>query len=103
VIEYVSATTKKMAGSEYTTNRTMNSAGIIKADGEARVQVGHNYSIVNNYPPDSRLSETDKAKVRSEFLLRLFTSPYEDRKNRNPKRADGTCEWFIAHNLFQNW
>ncbi|KAH6652703.1 hypothetical protein BKA67DRAFT_567292 [Truncatella angustata] len=91
------------------TNRTMNSAEVIRADGHARVQVGDSYSVIHNYPysnrylADSHLTETDKAKVRNEFLQRLFTSPYEKRKNRNPERADGTCEWFTAHRLFQNW
>ncbi|KAJ2978764.1 hypothetical protein NUW58_g7392 [Xylaria curta] len=81
----------------------MNSAGVISASGNAGVHIGNNSSIIHNhYPTDSR-TETDKAKVRTQFLQRLFTSPYEDRKNRNPKRVDGTCEWFTAHRLFQNW
>ncbi|KAI1741233.1 hypothetical protein F4680DRAFT_458106 [Xylaria scruposa] len=76
----------------------MNSAGDIRADGHARVHIGDNYSTIRNCA-----DETDRAKVRTEFLRRLYTSPYEDRKNRNPKRANGTCEWFTAHPLFQNW
>ncbi|KAF2968452.1 hypothetical protein GQX73_g5073 [Xylaria multiplex] len=87
---------------EYATTRTMNSAGVIRADGDAKVHVGDNYSIVHNHLV-SNLTERDKAKVRTDFLFRLFTSPYQDRKNRNPKRADGTCEWFTAHRLFQHW
>ncbi|KAI1356045.1 hypothetical protein F5Y01DRAFT_301593 [Xylaria sp. FL0043] len=35
--------------------------------------------------------ETEKAGVRA------------DRKNRNQNRAYGTCEWFTAHRLFQDW
>ncbi|KAK6080193.1 hypothetical protein SCUP515_03618 [Seiridium cupressi] len=98
-----------MTGDEDTTCPTVNSAGVIRPGGHARVQVGNSYSIVHNYPDsnrylaDSHLAETDKAKVRTEFLQRLFTSPYENRKNRNPKRANSTCEWFTAHRLFQNW
>ncbi|KAI1364841.1 hypothetical protein F5Y08DRAFT_305555 [Xylaria arbuscula] len=42
-------------------------------------------------------------RKRAEFLRQLYASPYEDRKNRNPQRADGTCEWFTSHPLFQNW
>ncbi|KAH8158045.1 hypothetical protein CIB48_g10197 [Xylaria polymorpha] len=86
----------------------MNSAGAIRADGHARVQIGDSYSTIHNYldsshyRPDSHSAETDNAKLRTEFLRRLYTSPYEDRKNRNPKRAYGTCEWFTAHRLFQN-
>ncbi|KAK9422068.1 hypothetical protein SUNI508_05076 [Seiridium unicorne] len=107
--EHQSTTTSTMTGDEDTTRPTTNSAGVIRPDGHARVQVGNSYSIVHNYPDsnrylaDSHLAETDKAKVRTEFLQRLFTSPYENRKNRNPKRANGTCEWFTAHRLFQNW
>ncbi|RYP72090.1 hypothetical protein DL771_004421 [Monosporascus sp. 5C6A] len=87
----------------------MNSARVVQADGHARVQVGDSYSIVHNYPDpnrylaDSRLADPHNAKTRIEFLQRLRTSPYEDRKNRNPKRADGTCAWFTAHGFFQNW
>jgi predicted ATPase len=38
-----------------------------------------------------------------EILKRLYKSPYEDRKYRNPDRARGTCEWFVSHKLFQEW
>ncbi|KAL6886871.1 hypothetical protein GGI43DRAFT_388490 [Trichoderma evansii] len=38
-----------------------------------------------------------------EILRRLYKSPYEGGKNRNPDRALGTCEWFVAHKLFQEW
>ncbi|KAI0546418.1 ankyrin repeat-containing domain protein [Xylaria curta] len=79
----------------------MNSAGVIRADGHARVHIGDSYSTIHNCAGSP--AETDTAKVRTEFLQRLYTSPYEDRKNRNPKRASGTCEWFTAHPLFQNW
>ncbi|KAI0144132.1 hypothetical protein F4776DRAFT_661226 [Hypoxylon sp. NC0597] len=37
------------------------------------------------------------------LLRRLYTLPYEDRKDRNPKRVKGTCEWFTSHLLFQGW
>ncbi|KAI1321523.1 hypothetical protein F5Y16DRAFT_388736 [Xylariaceae sp. FL0255] len=43
------------------------------------------------------------ASRRSECLRRLHTSPYKERKNRNPPRADGTCEWFTNHDLFRGW
>lgn len=87
----------------------MNSAGVVRVDGHARVQVGNSYSTIynhldpNSHLNDSRLDDAQKVKARIDFLQQLCTSPYEDRKNRNPKRADGTCEWFTAHGLFQNW
>lgn len=33
----------------------------------------------------------------------LYTSPYQDRKDRNPNRVPGTCGWFVSHPLFQDW
>src|SRR4029077_3389876 len=30
-------------------------------------------------------------------------SPFRDRKDRNPDRIQGTCEWFVAHELFRDW
>ncbi|KAH7124515.1 hypothetical protein EDB81DRAFT_600754, partial [Dactylonectria macrodidyma] len=33
----------------------------------------------------------------------LHTSPYLDRKNRNPDRVPGTCKWFVDHDHFQQW
>ncbi|KAI0506750.1 ankyrin repeat-containing domain protein [Xylaria bambusicola] len=98
-----------MTGDEGMIHQTMNSAGVIRADGHAKVHIGNSYSTTHNYPDSSRHladsyhTETGREKVRVEFLLRLYSSPYEDRKNRNPRRADGTCEWFTSHPLFQNW
>ncbi|KAK8001187.1 hypothetical protein PG991_013409 [Apiospora marii] len=51
-----------------------NSAGVVRADG-----------------------------TRANFLQRLQSSPYKGRKNRNPTRIRGTCEWFTTHDLFLNW
>jgi len=36
-------------------------------------------------------------------MKNLFTLPYRDRKDRNPERVPGTCEWFVAHEVFQEW
>ncbi|KKP00535.1 hypothetical protein THAR02_07375 [Trichoderma harzianum] len=33
----------------------------------------------------------------------LYTSPYLQRKNRNPDRVPGTCEWFMRHGDFRRW
>ncbi|KAN0077872.1 hypothetical protein V8E54_006176 [Elaphomyces granulatus] len=38
-----------------------------------------------------------------EILKRLHKSPYRDRKERNPDRIPGTCEWFVTHKLFRDW
>ncbi|KJZ75124.1 hypothetical protein HIM_05610 [Hirsutella minnesotensis 3608] len=37
------------------------------------------------------------------ILQTLHTSPYQDRKNRNPDRVPGTCEWFVDHDYFRQW
>ncbi|KAI5923966.1 hypothetical protein F4810DRAFT_156063 [Camillea tinctor] len=37
------------------------------------------------------------------FLNKLRKSPYQDRKDLNPDRVQGTCEWFVQHKLFQEW
>jgi hypothetical protein len=50
-------------------------------------------------PP--RLHPNRSAKI--ETLKRLHKSPYRDRKDRNPERIPGTCEWFVAHELFRDW
>ncbi|KAK8859739.1 ankyrin repeat protein [Apiospora arundinis] len=91
--------------------RQGNSAGGLRADGQAKVQIGntHSHTVINNYQDsgsrlaESHLAETDKGQVRADFLRRLHTVPYIDRKDRNPKRVDGTCEWFTTHDLFRNW
>ncbi|KAK6836360.1 hypothetical protein PG987_006855 [Apiospora arundinis] len=91
--------------------RQENSAGGLRADGQAKVQIGNtqSYTVINNYQDsgsrlaESHLAETDKGQVRANFLRRLHTVPYIDRKDRNPKRVEGTCEWFTAHDLFRNW
>ncbi|KPM37856.1 hypothetical protein AK830_g8704 [Neonectria ditissima] len=42
-------------------------------------------------------------KRRSTLLQRLYAVPYRDRKDRNPDRVAGTCEWFTTHALFQGF
>ncbi|KXX76648.1 Ankyrin repeat domain-containing protein 50, partial [Madurella mycetomatis] len=38
-----------------------------------------------------------------EVLKRLNKSPYQNRKDRNPDRVPGTCDWFVSHELFRGW
>ncbi|KAI0808523.1 hypothetical protein GGR55DRAFT_696650 [Xylaria sp. FL0064] len=86
----------------------MNSVEIIRGSGHARIQVGNSYSTIHNYgessrhPGDFHSGETEKAKLRANFLQRLHTSPYEDLKNRNLRRAYGTCEWIACHFFFKD-
>ena len=37
------------------------------------------------------------------LLQKLDIIPYRQRKDRNPPRVDGTCEWFTNHKHFQAW
>ena len=39
----------------------------------------------------------------SKFLQILYPHSYAERKDRNPKRIDGTCQWFTEHTLFNQW
>ncbi|KAN0070262.1 ankyrin [Elaphomyces granulatus] len=50
-------------------------------------------------------TEKDPARrtKEMEILRKLDKSPYQDRKGRNPDRIPGTCEWFVAHELFRDW
>lgn len=40
---------------------------------------------------------------KERVLEALNTSPYRARKNRNPERTPGTCEWFENHADFKQW
>ncbi|KAI1160048.1 hypothetical protein F5B18DRAFT_543171 [Nemania serpens] len=37
------------------------------------------------------------------LVRELYTTPYKDRKDINPVRVPGTCEWFTSHELFKHW
>ncbi|OCL02131.1 ankyrin, partial [Glonium stellatum] len=40
---------------------------------------------------------------KRKILKCLKASPYQDRKDRNPDRVPGTCDWFVSHKLFRDW
>ncbi|KAH7125917.1 ankyrin repeat-containing domain protein [Dactylonectria macrodidyma] len=42
-------------------------------------------------------------RARSDILHALPTLSYLERKNRNPDRVLGTCNWFIGHPDFRQW
>lgn len=46
----------------------------------------------------SRISKEEK-----DIFQLLRTSDYEKFKARNPDRVDGTCLWFIEHEVYQAW
>lgn len=39
----------------------------------------------------------------TKLLATLKKVPYAARKDRNPMRTPGTCEWFAGHQLFRDW
>ncbi|RYP51482.1 hypothetical protein DL768_003166 [Monosporascus sp. mg162] len=55
--------------------------------------------------PPAKLDERgdDKRRRKNEILKKLKTSKYKDRKDRNPARIPGTCEWFVTHKSFREW
>ena len=75
---------------------------------EQKARMGELQQITNNIlntlkeDKDEQKELAKKAK-ESKFLKGLYTSPYNDRKDRNPERVEGTCEWFTNHQRFRNW
>jgi ankyrin repeat domain-containing protein 50 len=51
---------------------------------------------------EDQKESAQKAK-KLELLQKLYSSPYRDRKDRNPERVDGTCEWFTNNLSFRSW
>lgn len=70
--------------------------------GDVIAYVKGSVSVINNYDISSP-EATNKRDGEEDILRRLYTTPYEDRKDRNPPRVPGTCEWFISHELFKEW
>ncbi|KAI0099761.1 hypothetical protein GGR51DRAFT_390262 [Nemania sp. FL0031] len=52
---------------------------------------------------DQILNKEMKRRRRSKVLQDLSILPYRDRKDRNPTPVQGTCHWFINHELFRQW
>ena len=71
---------------------------IVHRGSELKIYTGAHKGIT--HPP--KLDPARSAK-ELEILKRLHKSPYRDRKERNPDRIPGTCEWFVAHELFRDW
>ncbi|KAK3369256.1 hypothetical protein B0T24DRAFT_557176, partial [Lasiosphaeria ovina] len=53
--------------------------------------------------PDATSLGPVQEEKKVEWLERLYSCPYRDRKDVNPPRVEGTCEWFTSHLLFRNW
>ncbi len=59
----------------------------------------HNAQCCSGTPPTDSVPQETVQKI----LTTLYTVPYRERKDRNPERIPGTCEWFVAHELFRQW
>ncbi|KAH7108965.1 hypothetical protein EDB81DRAFT_769315 [Dactylonectria macrodidyma] len=83
-------------GTGYQSNITGQDHKIASGSGHLNIVSGsgHTMNFVHSNEDD---------KTRSHILQTLHTSPYLDRKNRNPDRVPGTCEWFVDHRNFQQW
>jgi ankyrin repeat domain-containing protein 50 len=69
--------------------------------GNEGLQIGQNPGIVNVFPTGASPAQQDQARRAKE--IGILRSPYQDRKERNPERIQGTCEWFVTHKHFQDW
>ncbi|KAL9473864.1 hypothetical protein ACSS6W_008244 [Trichoderma asperelloides] len=73
--------------------------------GPSTIIVQGNFTSPEPFPTVNNAAHANGSRREREIeiLRRLYKLPYEDRKNRNPDRAQGTCEWFVAHKHFQEW
>ncbi|KAF3282215.1 hypothetical protein TWF970_001629 [Orbilia oligospora] len=61
-----------------------------------------------NVQGDMKFDGIDSAQLQSEsqknkLLSALYKLVEKNRKDRNPDRVEGTCEWFTNHRKFRNW
>jgi ankyrin repeat domain-containing protein 50 len=74
---------------------------------ELKIYTGSRKGIARPPTPPSLGGELENVPVwrakEMDILKRLDKSPYQDRKERNPDRIPGTCDWFVTHKLFQDW
>ena len=75
----------------------------IKQDSAMKKQSWIQAQILNAINDASNERRVLYADRREERLLQTLSSRYEEQKNINPKRVDGTCEWFLQSAEFQEW
>ncbi|KAJ5433545.1 uncharacterized protein N7458_012701 [Penicillium daleae] len=52
---------------------------------------------------DSKQTQRNYEDQKERVLLQDLASDYEDYKNFNPPRVQGTCEWFLRDEIFRKW
>ncbi|KAL7937040.1 ankyrin repeat-containing domain protein [Trichoderma chlorosporum] len=67
---------------------------------ESRVFLDKIYNTLLESGMDAQKSYEDKNERE---LLQLLASDYQGYKDFNPKRVEGTCEWFFTDERFRNW
>ncbi|KAL2203687.1 hypothetical protein CC79DRAFT_1388313 [Sarocladium strictum] len=72
----------------------VNQARDVRVFDHGRVHIGNNYGTT---------AQSESRQRQNRVLRNLSSVPYEDRKNVNPPRLAGTCKWFLAHPLYQQW
>ncbi|KAJ1326901.1 ankyrin repeat domain-containing protein 50 [Microdochium nivale] len=86
---------------EASSSNVFNSAGSVTASGNAKVHIGDSHHHHTHRHGEDAAAKREQMRI--DFLQRLRACPYEERKDRNPTRAEGTCEWFVRHRLFEHW
>ncbi|PKK49412.1 hypothetical protein CI102_6361, partial [Trichoderma harzianum] len=87
------------SGSDFAQHIASNGTGHQHYYGGQGHQIITGSGTINNY--NGIYSSVDSSQ--EEIMRALDTSPYEQRKNRNPDRVLGTCEWFMSHDDFHHW
>ncbi|MCJ1348152.1 hypothetical protein MMC31_006383, partial [Peltigera leucophlebia] len=83
-----------------------NNSGVVLGNASGQVHLIGSQTN-NHYHPGKSQDQSPYAPTRKEkeinFLKCLNASPYQDRKDRNPDRVPGTCDWFVSHQVFLDW
>ncbi|KAK6498443.1 hypothetical protein TWF481_011035 [Arthrobotrys musiformis] len=83
------------------------SAGVTFENTSLGAKIGVQAGSIN-VQGDMKFGGIDSAQLQSEsrknkLLSALYKLVEKNRKDRNPDRVEGTCEWFTNHAKFRNW
>ncbi|KAK6330118.1 hypothetical protein TWF718_003546 [Orbilia javanica] len=83
------------------TSVTFNNAG---GHGKIAIQAGSfkNTGVIN-FTNNDDPKATQRREKEIKVLQNLYKSVEINRKDRNPTRVPGTCEWFTHHKIFHEW
>ncbi|KAL7796464.1 ankyrin repeat-containing domain protein [Trichoderma afarasin] len=86
-------------GNDFAQHIGSNGTGYQNHYSGQRHQIFSGSGTIHNY--NAAYANIDNPRER--IMQALYTSPYQQRKNRNPDRVPGTCEWFMHHHNFHRW